>query len=221
MGNPYPVKIADDQGTTRLGGTLTFSDPANQPAGGIPEGGPLTQDLDCAHRSLVNTGEVLGDNGGLILAGQAAAANPQRAAIRVNLPEEEIRITAGRIAGVSGDVLIGGTVSTGGNPGTTVTITGANSGSGGGGASIAIEGGDGAGNNGRVAIITDNTPPDAGLVLVGTSDFHNVYGGVIVAAGVPVGAPSGSLPFAVDTTAVTGGLYVWNGAAWLKVAALP
>lgn len=43
------------------------------------------------------------------------------------------------------------------------------------------------------------------------------------AAGVPAGAPSAAaneLPFAYDTTAVTGGFYYWNGAAWVKVATI-
>jgi hypothetical protein len=38
------------------------------------------------------------------------------------------------------------------------------------------------------------------------------------AAGVPSGAPTPTeLPFALDTTAVTGGLYYWNGAAWVAL----
>jgi hypothetical protein len=35
-----------------------------------------------------------------------------------------------------------------------------------------------------------------------------------------MGAPTG-LPLAFDSTAVTGGLYVWNGAAWVKVSTIP
>lgn len=42
------------------------------------------------------------------------------------------------------------------------------------------------------------------------------------AAGVPAGAPSGSeLPIAFDTTATTGGLYVWSGSAWVLAAPIP
>ncbi len=42
---------------------------------------------------------------------------------------------------------------------------------------------------------------------------------VIVAAAPPAGAPAGNqLPIAYDTTLVTGGLYIWNTAAWVKVA---
>ncbi len=37
------------------------------------------------------------------------------------------------------------------------------------------------------------------------------------AAGVPSGAPTGAeLPIAFDSTAVTGGVYYWNGSAWVK-----
>jgi len=42
------------------------------------------------------------------------------------------------------------------------------------------------------------------------------------AAGVPSGAPTTTeLPIAVDTTASTGGIYVWTGAAWTKYASIP
>lgn len=42
------------------------------------------------------------------------------------------------------------------------------------------------------------------------------------AAGVPAGAPAyPELPLAVDSTAVTGGLYYWTGAAWAKIADIP
>jgi hypothetical protein len=42
------------------------------------------------------------------------------------------------------------------------------------------------------------------------------------AAGVPTGAPAGTeLPIAFDTTATTGGLYVWTGAAWVKASTIP
>lgn len=41
------------------------------------------------------------------------------------------------------------------------------------------------------------------------------------AAGVPSGAPTTTeLPIAADTTAVSGGLYVWSGAAWVKAATI-
>lgn len=42
------------------------------------------------------------------------------------------------------------------------------------------------------------------------------------AAGVPTGAPAGQeLPVAFDSTAVSGGLYFWDGAAWVKASAIP
>jgi hypothetical protein len=44
---------------------------------------------------------------------------------------------------------------------------------------------------------------------------------VRVAAGVPSGAPTTTeLPVAADTTAVTGGVYMWTGAAWVKVGTI-
>ena len=42
------------------------------------------------------------------------------------------------------------------------------------------------------------------------------------AAGVPSGAPvAPELPVAFDSTASTGGLYVWTGAAWVKGSTIP
>ena len=42
------------------------------------------------------------------------------------------------------------------------------------------------------------------------------------AAGVPTGAPTGTeAPVAFDSTASTGGLYVWTGAAWVKGSTIP
>ena len=43
-----------------------------------------------------------------------------------------------------------------------------------------------------------------------------------VAAGVPSGAPTaGENGMAFDTTASTGGLYAWNGSAWVKGSTIP
>lgn len=36
----------------------------------------------------------------------------------------------------------------------------------------------------------------------------------------PAGAPTGTLPFRYDSTAVTGGMYFWNGAAWVKITTI-
>ena len=45
---------------------------------------------------------------------------------------------------------------------------------------------------------------------------------VRIAAQVPSGAPIGSeLPVALDSTAITGGLYVWDGAAWVQASVIP
>ena len=45
---------------------------------------------------------------------------------------------------------------------------------------------------------------------------------VRTAAGVPAGAPTGlELPIAFDSTATTGGLYVWSGSAWVLAAPIP
>ena len=45
---------------------------------------------------------------------------------------------------------------------------------------------------------------------------------VRVAASVPTGAPgTGESPIALDTTAITGGLYVWDGTVWVKASTIP
>jgi hypothetical protein len=51
---------------------------------------------------------------------------------------------------------------------------------------------------------------------VGSDGIDASWGGIRVAAEVPFAAPEGYLPFAMDTTAVTGGMYYWNGSAWVK-----
>jgi hypothetical protein len=52
----------------------------------------------------------------------------------------------------------------------------------------------------------------------GAGWFHPI---VRIAAGVPAGAPTyAELPIAVDTTAVTGGIYAWNGAVWIKASSI-
>ena len=40
--------------------------------------------------------------------------------------------------------------------------------------------------------------------------------------GVPTGAPTGTeLPFAFNSTPITGGLYFWDGGAWVKASTIP
>lgn len=69
----------------------------------------------------------------------------------------------------------------------------------------------------------NNTPGGAALYLR-TSDASNCAWhtlAVRIAAGVPAGAPTADeLPIAVDTTAVSGGIYAWSGAAWVKAASI-
>lgn len=69
-----------------------------------------------------------------------------------------------------------------------------------------------------VAAHTNHEPPN--------STYWSAMGGSLVrhAAGVPAGAPNfagGELPIAFDSTAVTGGMYFWDGAAWVKASTIP
>lgn len=76
---------------------------------------------------------------------------------------------------------------------------------------------------GRLTFYTDNDNGSGDAVP--TSDGA---GGVLwrplvprIAAGVPSGAPGpGEARIAIDTTAVSGGIYGWNGAAWVKGASI-
>ena len=69
----------------------------------------------------------------------------------------------------------------------------------------------------------NNSPSGAGEYLTSVNGANVAYllPTVRIAAGVPAGAPvSPELPIAIDTTAVTGGVYGWNGAAWVKGATI-
>lgn len=187
---------------------------------GIPQGGPLTTSLDADGNEIINIPDIVSPPGNdLSLYAESNASTAAAINLRAGGNGSGIVVHAGRSGGDGGPITLVGKNGTGaGSVGSPITLTGGNSGNGGGGAAIVVEGGDAAGNNGRLTVLTDNTPPDAGLALVGTSDGHLVLGSIIISAGVPSGAPDGSLPLAFDTTAVTGGFYYWSGSAWVKVS---
>ena len=88
---------------------------------------------------------------------------------------------------------------------------------------VAVTGGSSDGlTAGMVSIATNNSVGTSGQALVSDGATGSVvYGGIYgIAAGVPAGAPVGKLPIAVDTTAVSGGIYVWDGGAWVKAASI-
>jgi len=88
------------------------------------------------------------------------------------------------------------------------------------GAQLVAYGGTGAGN-GRVRFYTDGFFGSIGQAVVADGSNKAVWGGIFaIAAGVPAGPPTGALPIAVDTTAVTGGIYIWNGFVWVKAATI-
>jgi hypothetical protein len=60
------------------------------------------------------------------------------------------------------------------------------------------------------------------LVADDSSGEHRAtWGGVQTGSGAPSDPPAGFLPLYIDTTAVTGGLYIWDGAAWVQVSVSP
>lgn len=70
-------------------------------------------------------------------------------------------------------------------------------------------------------VAINNTPTEEGQILSTVDGSNAAWSTFVVAAGVPAGAPaSGKLPIAVDTTAVSGGIYVWTGSAWVKAASI-
>ncbi len=74
--------------------------------------------------------------------------------------------------------------------------------------------------DGRLKVHASASDGIAGQALVSNGAGFTVWGSLIIAAGVPAGAPNGKLPFAIDTTAITGGLYYWNSAAWVKIVTI-
>lgn len=186
------AEFTDDSGIVRLKGTLTGGQ-----AGGIPQGGPLTQDLQTDSFNVKGS------------AGVDGAGNPLAAALQVQ------KVADGAFA-----TLFGGSGLAGAG-GASATLQGGSGDNGNDtGAAIGAGAGDGAGNPGTIQAVTGGSFGMVGQALVATGLGPVLYGGVQVAAAPPAGDPTG-LPLAVDTTAVTGGLYVWNGAAWVKVSTIP
>lgn len=191
------ASLKDQSGVTVFEGTIE-----GLPTSGIPQGGPLTADLL---------------TGGFTVRGESfdTTHGPVGASVQASDGQAGFGGTLSLLAGQAEDNAsgVGGTVQlTAGSGGVNAAV---------GGAQIALTG---AGPTnldfGKAVIGTNNSFGLVGQALVADGNGFVVYGGVQIAAGVPVGAPTG-LPFAVDTTAVTGGLYVWNGATWVKVSALP
>lgn len=169
------AELIDQSGTVVFKGTVT-----GLPAGGIPQGGPLTTTLVTA---------------GYQLRGSNVIAS---AILKLTVPGAD-----------PGDAGITGGSIMAGNTGADVTAGGAT-----------------AGAHGKLSVRTNGATGLVGSALVRGAIAEPgavVYGGVIFAAGPPVDPPEGSLPFAVDTTPVTGGLYAWNRTSgqWVKVSALP
>jgi hypothetical protein len=104
------------------------------------------------------------------------------------------------------------------------------------GADAAVTGGeaDDGGKQPAYVVATGATVAAHGVLEVGTGGAGGsagqslnpdgsgglVYGGIPSAAGVPSGAPDGLPPWKYDTTAVSGGMYFWNGAAWVKITTI-
>lgn len=185
------ASFSDETGAVRLKGKLT------QTGGGpgIPQGGPLTQDL------------MLGN---FVLRGAANIAV---------LPAQVAAFDEGG-GGAGGGASVTAGMGNALQPGGDAVLAGGNGDAGNDDPGYVTAHGGTPGQSGRVTVKSNAARGVAGQALVSDGGTFTVWGGVQIAAAVPMGAPTG-LPLAVDTTAVTGGLYVWNGAAWVKVSALP
>lgn len=182
------AQLTDTSGVVVFEGTITGA------GGGIPQGGPLSQDLLSGDYYLRGA-DGSGAEGGRVQA-------------------------AGQTSGDGGSVTVTGGNGAAGKSGGQLSIRGGNGDDGNDdAASMLLNGGDGVGGDGKALLFTAGSAGEAGQALVSDGAAFLKYGGVQTAAGVPVGAPTG-LPFAYDTTAVTGGFYYWNGAAWVKVATI-
>lgn len=72
------------------------------------------------------------------------------------------------------------------------------------------------------ASIADNSIVNADVNTAAAIAASKLALSIRAAAGVPTGAPTGNeIPVAIDTTAVSGGLYVWTGAAWVQGSVIP
>jgi hypothetical protein len=107
------------------------------------------------------------------------------------------------------------------NGGTAALVGGDSAGSTHAGAAVLVEGAT-ATDAGTVKVLTGNTRGGPGQALVsdGTNAHSVEWGGAIVGSGAPVVQPNGRLPIYVDTTAVTGGIYIFANAAWVKAASI-
>ena len=74
----------------------------------------------------------------------------------------------------------------------------------------------------RSNFVSGATVVDAGGGIADVTITAPAASTIRIAAGVPSGAPSGTeLPIVFDTSATTGGLYCWSGAAWVYAAPIP
>lgn len=166
--------------------------------GGVPQGGPLTEDLLMGGHSIEGTAADVGLSAALFSAGDYTGGQGAPAIMQAG----------DGLAGESGgDAALHSGYGDAENTGDQSII--------------AARAGVGPGYLGAVDIYTAGSSGTSGQALVSDGSSRTAWGGIYaIASGVPSGAPVGKLPIAVDTTAVTGGIYVWNGSAWVKAASV-
>lgn len=204
MGNPYPIEIFDGNQNGRQVGSVTFTDPDNQPGGGsVPDLAAVLAEGNTAEGDIIFDGD--NDEFPRGVGSQAAYTGGDAASLFFG--------PASATDGGSTSLVGGSAPADNGNAGRAELI-GGNSFDGVVGAKVSAYQGkqSGGGLPGRVLVKTNNQLGAAGQALVSDGAFFTVFGGAKTGSGAPSGAPAGFLPLYVDTG--TDDLYVWAGAAW-------
>lgn len=205
MANPYPAEITDQNGLERISGTVTFTDTGNQPGG--PWGEASTAQFS---GSGDPTGVVTPSGEGDLYVDTSTPALYQA----TGATSSDWAIVGGSgFTGWTQDASNPANVSSNGGE---LDTNGGNVNTGGG----TLIGGvvQGIPGSANPCFLADNTFGTAALDCAGLPVIHAAP--IQIAAGVPSGAPT-SLPFAFDSTAVTGGLYIWDGTVWVQVSVIP
>lgn len=194
---------------------------ANNISGGDAtlRGGTGHDGVSGAAEVIASGGEDSGQGGSVQgLAGDGGAGSPGGAVILnggtgdggTAVPGAALVLNGGLGDGTGGVATVQGGVSVADqNGGYVELIGGPGDGSTTMGAGLKLEGGSGDGVTPGRAVVT-------GILVLNTPLICRV------AAGVPAGAPTaGENGMAIDTTAVTGGLYAWSGSAWVRGSVIP
>lgn len=197
MGNPYAVEIEGTDGAIHVAGELTFTEPGNQPGANAQSGagspaGVVTP--DAIGQLYVDT-----TNGGLYQAVGATNADWAQVGGRFPAGGVGVQLAAGAAWQVFDSAAIIG---------------------------FLVDDSADVGGGTRSLVRTNTNILDNGVngdAVFGADLDAASLGQTISYVTMQVGVPAGpyQTPLVFDSTAVSGGLYAWDGAAYQKVAPLP